>query len=120
MRTTLRAFALVVALGSTVRSQSVTQSAAKDPGSSKLFSANDAPEINTWSIGDVTDDGRWVAMTHSVRRDAYGNDYRRDGDPTYLRVTPVRVWVIDSRSGQRTAVFPDKRPVRGTAVRWSP
>jgi dipeptidyl aminopeptidase/acylaminoacyl peptidase len=109
---------VAVVLTATVRAQNVQQSAAPDPVASKLFTANDALEINAWSIADVTDDGRWVAMTHSIRRDGFGNDYRRDGDPTYLRVTPVRLWVIDARSGQRTAVFPDKRKVRG--ARWSP
>ena len=118
MRITLRAACLAVALTASVRAQTVQQTAATDPAASKLFSANDALDINSWSIADVTEDGRWVAMTHSIRRDGFGNDYRRDGDPTYLRVTAVRLWVIDSKSGQRTAVFPDKRPVRG--MRWSP
>jgi dipeptidyl aminopeptidase/acylaminoacyl peptidase len=116
MRTTLRATCLSLALVATVQAQ--VQQSAVDPASSSLFSARDALDINNWSIADVTDDGAWVAMTHSIRRDGFGNDYRRDGDPTYLRVTPVRLWVIDSRTGQRTAVFPDKRPIRG--ARWSP
>ena len=107
---------LILAASTALHAQSVTQSAA-DPAS-RFFTASDALDINTWQVADVTDDGRWVAMTHSIRRDGFGNDYRRDGDPSYLRVTPVRLWVIDSRSGQRTAVFPDKRPVR--AARWSP
>ena len=115
----MRSLALACLLAvSSLSAQSVTPQAAADPGNARLFSANDALDINSWSIADVTDDGRWVAMTHSLRRDGFGADYRRDGDPTYLRVTPVRLWVIDSRSGQRTAVFPDKRSVRG--MRWSP
>ena len=118
MRTTLRAAWLAIALSATASAQPVQQSAATDPASSKLFSANDALDLNTWSIADVTDDGRWVAMTHSIRRDGFGTDYRRDGDPTYLRVTSVRLWVMDAQTRQRTAVFPEKRPVRG--MRWSP
>jgi dipeptidyl aminopeptidase/acylaminoacyl peptidase len=112
-----RFFAVALLVATSVSAQAVPQSAA-DPATSRLFSANDALDLNTWSIADVTDDGRYVAMTHTVRRDAFGTDYRRDGDPTYLRVNSVRLWVIDSRTGQRTAVFPDKRPVRG--MRWSP
>jgi dipeptidyl aminopeptidase/acylaminoacyl peptidase len=107
----------LLAFSTALSAQSVTPQSASDPGAAKLFSAADALEINSWSIADVTDDGRWVAMTHSIRRDGFGNDYRRDGDPTYLRVTPVRLWVADAKTGQRTAVFPDKRPVRG--MRWS-
>ncbi|HET9425828.1 MAG TPA: hypothetical protein VFO55_10685, partial [Gemmatimonadaceae bacterium] len=108
---------LLLAAPVALRAQAVAQSA-PDPTASRLFSAADALDINTYAIADLTEDGRWVALTQSVRRDGFGTDYRRDGDPTYVRVTPIRLWAVDARSGQRTAVFPDKRPVRG--MRWSP
>jgi dipeptidyl aminopeptidase/acylaminoacyl peptidase len=82
------------------------------------FTADDALEINTYAVADVTDDGHWVALTQAVRRDAYGNDYRHDGDPTYVHPAPLRLWAVDARTGQRQPVFPDKRAVRG--MRWSP
>src|SRR4051794_3837620 len=82
------------------------------------FTAEDALDISTFSIADMTDDGKWLALTQSVRRDGFGNDYRRDGDPTYVRPTSVRLWAVDARTGQRQAVFTDKRAVRG--MRWSP
>ena len=82
------------------------------------FTAEDALDITSYSVADLTSDGRYLAATSSVRRDGFGVDYRRDGDPTYTRVAPVRLWVIDTRSGDRRAVFPDKRTVR--AARWSP
>jgi hypothetical protein len=53
-----------------------------------------------------------------VRRDAYGQDYRRDGDPTYVHPVPVRLLVVDTKSGAAHPVFADKRPVR--LARWSP
>jgi len=56
---------------------------------SPYFSASDALDINTFAVGDLSDDGKWVALTQTVRRDAYGNDYRHDGDPTYVKATPV-------------------------------
>jgi WD40 repeat protein len=83
-----------------------------------VFTADDALEINTTTIADMSDDGKWLALTQSVRRDSYGNDYRHDGDPTYMHPVPVRVWSVDAQSGQRTAIFPDKKAVRAT--RWSP
>ena len=86
--------------------------------SSPYFSATDALDINTFAVGDLSDDGKWLALTQSVRRDGYGTDYRHDGDPTYVKPTPVRLWAVDAHSGQRQAIFPDKRPVRAT--RWSP
>jgi dipeptidyl aminopeptidase/acylaminoacyl peptidase len=85
---------------------------------SPYFSADDALDINTYSIADVTDDGKWIALTQSVRRDGFGVDYRHDGDPTYVHPVALRLWAVDPRTGTRTAVFPDKRAVRG--MRWSP
>ena len=92
--------------------------AASRVGPSQYFSANDALEINTYAIADMTDDGKWIALTQSVRRDGFGNDYRRDGDPTYVRPALVRLWSVDARTGQRVAIFQDKKAVRG--MRWSP
>jgi dipeptidyl aminopeptidase/acylaminoacyl peptidase len=82
------------------------------------FTADDALEINTYAVADMSEDGHWVALTQAIRRDAYGNDYRHDGDPTYVHAAPLRLWSVDVRTGQRQAVFPDKRAVRG--LRWSP
>jgi dipeptidyl aminopeptidase/acylaminoacyl peptidase len=88
--------------------------AAKD----SLFTAEDGLEIVSYSALDLTSDGRWLAATSASRRDALGVDYRRDGDPTYIRPAMSRVWVIDTHSGAARAVYPDKRNVRG--ARWSP
>jgi len=85
---------------------------------SSLFTPEDALEVMTYSIADLSDDGQWLVVTGSSRRDSYGTDYRRDGDPSYLRVAPTRVLVIDTKSGASRPVFPDKRNVR--LIRWSP
>src|SRR5688500_4932174 len=103
LRTARVALVLFVTATAALRAQAVTQSAAVDPAAARLFSAADALEINTYSIADLTDDGKWVALTHSIRRDGFGTDYRRDGDPTYVRISPSRLWAVDSRTGQRTA-----------------
>src|SRR4029079_11126801 len=96
---------------------SAAQQASRAPASAYV-TADDALEVNTYAIADVSDDGRWVALTQAVRRDSYGTDYRHDGDPTYVHPSPVRLWSVDSRTGERRAVFADKRAVRG--MRWSP
>ena len=92
--------------------------AATSAAPSPTFTMNDALEINTATVADLSDDGCWLAVTSSVRRDAYGQDYRRDGDPTYVHPVPVRLLVIDTKSGATRAVFPEKRPLR--LARWSP
>jgi dipeptidyl aminopeptidase/acylaminoacyl peptidase len=92
--------------------------AQRPAAASPFFSAADALDLNAFAIGDLSDDGKWLALTQSVRRDAYGNDYRHDGDPTYVKPTPVLLWSVDAHTGQRQAIFADKRPIRAT--RWSP
>jgi dipeptidyl aminopeptidase/acylaminoacyl peptidase len=87
-------------------------------GADSLFTAEDGLDIVSYSALDLTSDGRWLAATSQSRRDGLGVDYRRDGDPTYIRPAASRVWVIDTRSGATRAIYADKRNVR--AARWSP
>ncbi len=84
---------------------------------SPAFSAEDILDITSVQASDLTADGRYLAATSSIRRDGFGVDFRRDGDPTYVRPAAQRLWVIDTRTGERRAVFPDKRNVR--SARWS-
>lgn len=81
------------------------------------FVAEDALGIVSYTIGDLSEDGRYIAATSSVRRDSYGTDYRRDGDPTYVRGAPTRVLLIDTKSGQATPIFSEPKSIR--AMRWS-
>jgi dipeptidyl aminopeptidase/acylaminoacyl peptidase len=78
----------------------------------------DLLDLNTASVSDLSADGRWIALTVSHRRDGLGADASRDGDPTYLRVTPVQLFAVDARSLERRPVFAGKRPVREAT--WSP
>ena len=83
-----------------------------------LFTADDGLDIVSYNALDLTSDGRWLAATSQSRRDALGVDYRRDGDPTYIRPAASRVWVIDTQTGASRAIYPDKRNLR--TARWSP
>jgi dipeptidyl aminopeptidase/acylaminoacyl peptidase len=91
---------------------------ARAQAAASTFTADDALAINSYAIADLTDDGRYLVVTNTLRRDSYGQDFRRDGDPTYTRGIPVRVLVIDTKTGATTPVFSDKRPIK--AVHWSP
>ncbi len=83
------------------------------------FSIADALDVVTFQVGDLSDDGRWLAATSQARRDAIGIDYNRSfGDPTYVVPAAQRLWAIDTRTGDRRAVFPSARNVRAAA--WSP
>ncbi|HEY6220797.1 MAG TPA: prolyl oligopeptidase family serine peptidase, partial [Gemmatimonadaceae bacterium] len=117
MPRSLRSFAWIVATPAIVYAQAVTQQGQPLKPASPYFAASDALDINAFNAGDLSDDGKWLVLTQSVRRDGYGTDYRHDGDPTYVKPTPVRMWVVESHSGQRTPIFADKKAVRGG--QWS-
>ena len=75
-------------------------------------------DVASATVADLSDDGRWLALTTSRRRDALGVVAARDGDPSYLRVVPVELFAVDTRTLERRPVFAGKRPVR--AATWSP
>ena len=82
------------------------------------LSIRDLLDISTASVGDLSADGRWLAVTIASRRDGLGADFSRDGDPTYLRGSVARVMVIDTKTGAQRALWPVKKTVRG--LTWSP
>jgi dipeptidyl aminopeptidase/acylaminoacyl peptidase len=86
--------------------------------SNALFTIDDALDMRSVSVADVTKDGRWIAATVSTRRDALGTDYFRDSDPTYVRDTKSQVLLIDATSGAQRPIFPGKEAVKGLV--WSP
>ena len=96
----------------------VTQNASPVRAANSTFAAADALGIVSFTIGDLSDDGRSLAVTSSVRKDAFGQDFRRDGDPTYVRGAPTRVLLIDTKSGKTRPIFGEMKSVR--AMRWSP
>ena len=91
---------------------------ASTASSAAAFVVDDMLDLGSYNVGDLTADGRWLAVTTSTRRDGIGTDFHRDGDPTYIRPGTARVWVIDTQTGDRRAVFPDRRQVRNLV--WSP
>jgi len=96
------------------------QTSLKAQGSSSkpAFSIDDALNVVSYIQTDLSDDGHWLATVSSLRRDNFGVDYRRDGDPTYIRPAAGTVLVIETATGKSRAIFPDKRNVKSLA--WSP
>ena len=95
-----------------------TDASAQAATARQTFTVGDALNVVTYSQSDLSDDGQWLATVSSTRRDGLGVDYRRDGDPTYIRPAAGTVWVIETATGKSRAIFPDKRNVRSLA--WSP
>jgi dipeptidyl aminopeptidase/acylaminoacyl peptidase len=82
------------------------------------LTANDLLDVATATVADLSDDGRWIALTVSQRRDALGVVAARTGDPTYIQQANIELFAVDARTLARTPVFAGKRPVRGAT--WSP
>jgi len=82
------------------------------------LTANDLLDVATATVADLSDDGRWIALSVSQRRDALGVVAARTGDPTYIQQANVELFAIDARTLARTPVFAGKKPVRGAT--WSP
>jgi dipeptidyl aminopeptidase/acylaminoacyl peptidase len=82
------------------------------------LSIRDVLDIKSVSVADLSSDGRWLAITVTVRRDGLGVDFSRDGDPTYLRGTPGELLIVDTKSLAQRPVFRGKTIVRGAI--WSP
>ena len=120
----LRALAACLAIaiaagGPPLRAQSAAVPPAAAPAAAtSRFTLEDALDLTTYRVADLSDDGAWLVALSSARRDGLGVDYHRDGDPTYLRPQPSRLWIVDTKSGATRALFPDKRDVGG--ARWSP
>ena len=50
----------------------------------RTFTIDDALDIRSTRIEDVSRDARWTAFTVRVRREQLGVDNGRYGDPTYI------------------------------------
>src|SRR5439155_26893294 len=85
-----------------------TQQASRASSAAAYFTAEDALDVMTYSVADLSDDGQLLAVTATLRRDGYGTDYRRDCHPTYVHVVPVRMLIIDLRTGATRPVVSAK------------
>ena len=76
------------------------------------FTVEDVLDVRSATVGDVSDDGRWVVITTSSLRDRLGTDQSRFGDPTYIAPSVAEISVVDTRTGEVRKLFPDRRQAR--------
>ena len=57
------------------------------------FGVEDMLDVVDVSLADVSDDGRWVAVTATTLRDRIGVNNHRYGDPSYVAPRLSEVWV---------------------------
>jgi dipeptidyl aminopeptidase/acylaminoacyl peptidase len=79
----------------------------------RAFTVDDNLNVRASRLEDVSADGRWIALTVRVRRDALGADNARYGDPTYITPTLAEFELLDATNAQSRALFPAKVQVRG-------
>jgi dipeptidyl aminopeptidase/acylaminoacyl peptidase len=111
----------LVALTLLASSVSPAAGAAQSPGpANPRFTVADLFDVTNINLGDLSEDGRWLALTATSLRDRIGINNYRFGDPTYIAPALSNVLVIDTQSANRQQIFPgsSKRQVR--SLRWSP
>jgi len=91
-------------VGSTARAQRAP---------ARPFTIDDALDVRSGRIEDVSRDGRWVALTVQVRRDRLLVDNARFGDPTYIAPSPAEFQLLDATTGQNRPLLAGKVQVRG-------
>lgn len=73
--------------------------------------------IRTVSVGDYSPDGRWLVVRIATRGDGIGYVAAREGDPSYTRPSPSRVLLMNTASGDTTAIVSAPRTIGSMA--WS-
>jgi dipeptidyl aminopeptidase/acylaminoacyl peptidase len=107
------AFCVAIPVWGALRNQTAV---AQQPASA--FTVEDMLAVANVSVADLSDDGRWLAVTSATLRDRIGIDNTRFGDPTYHAPALNDVWIIDTQTGQMQRLYSNKRQVRG--MKWSP
>ena len=80
---------------------------------------DDLLDIRNTSVGDLSDDGHWLFATMTRPRTNMGVDYNRSfGDPTYVAPSKRESFIIDTRTGERIAVFAEPRVLGASS--WAP
>ena len=84
---------------------------------SAAFTPADLLNIRTVSAGDYSPDGKWLVVRIARRGDGLGFVAARDGDPSYTRPAPARLLLLNTATGDTTAVVNMPRTI-GTLA-WS-
>lgn len=73
--------------------------------------------LRTVSVGEYSPDGKWLVLRVATRRDGLGFVAARDGDPSYTRPAPARLLLLNTATGDTTAVVGAARTLGNVA--WS-
>lgn len=86
-------------------------------GSAGALTPSDLLDVRSISAGDFSPDGKWLVVRIATRRDGLGFVAARDGDPSYTRPAPARLLLLNTATGDTTAVVSVPRTIG--AVAWT-
>ncbi|MEP7383960.1 MAG: prolyl oligopeptidase family serine peptidase [Gemmatimonadota bacterium] len=118
MRTHARTFVIACTALTALTAQTVVARLGAQSSNGSPVTARDLLGVVSHQIGDLSDDGQWMAVLASTRLDGFGTDFRRDGDPSYLRPAVAHLLAINTASGESRPVFAEGRVLRNPT--WSP
>lgn len=95
-----------------------SMSFAQNPAApSAVLTPADLLNVRTVSAGDYSPDGKWLVVRIARRGDGLGFVAARDGDPSYTRPAPARLLLLNTATGDTTAIVNVPRTI-GTLA-WS-
>lgn len=82
------------------------------------FTVADSLRVKSFSPQSMTDDGRFIAGTISIRLDRLGTNHKRFRDPTYISPRIAEVVILDTEAKTMSSLFKNKIHVQ--SLQWSP
>ena len=116
LRTTATSVALALA-ATAGPSMLFAQGAAPSAAPAAALTPADLLDVRTVSVGDYSPDGKWLVVRIARRGDGLGFVAARDGDPSYTRPAPARLLLLNTATGDTTAMLSTPRTI-GTLA-WS-
>jgi len=88
------------------------------PADASLYGVDDLLDTVSLRIADLSEDGRWLAVSSSTQRDRIGIDNYRYGDPAYIAPSFSEVWIVDLETSGTRKLFPERQQIQ--SLKWSP
>jgi dipeptidyl aminopeptidase/acylaminoacyl peptidase len=112
------AIRLALALAATASPSMLgAQGAVASTAASAALTPADLLDVRTVSAGDYSPDGRWLVVRLARRGEGLGFVAARDGDPSYTRPAPARLLLVNTATGDTTAIPGAPRTIG--ALAWS-
>ena len=72
------------------------------------FTTEDAIKVKSFSVSDITDNGKFIVGSVRSRADRFNVDHKRFGDPNYVSPSTLELVLINTDSGESQIILPEK------------